>query len=96
MCDIGILQESYVARHVAGDANVSDLLQGTSVLPHSNGDELRHIAVVIRGHGDGQTSQNHIWFHFQSGKTEQGVLPRIISDGTIGCSAPIDTLPDPV
>lgn len=33
VCDVGILQESYVARDIAGYADVSDLLQGTAVFP---------------------------------------------------------------
>lgn len=78
MGDVGILQESYVAGDIAGDADVPDLLQGTPVLPNSNRDQMRHVAVVIRGHSNGQTSQNHIWFHFQSEKRRVSTLKSFI------------------
>lgn len=69
--DVGVLQQRYVARHVAGDADVSDLLQGTSRLPYRHRDQLRHIAVVVGSHGDGKPPQNHVWFHLQSGNRMQ-------------------------
>lgn len=56
MGDVGILQEGYIACDITGDPDISDLLQRTPFLPNRNGDQLRHVAVVVGSYRDGQTS----------------------------------------
>lgn len=47
MGDVGVVQQRYVSCDITRDPHVSDLLQGSLVLPHSYGYKLRHVTVVI-------------------------------------------------